>query len=574
MPNKITIDLIRRKAEHNEGLIHTLEELSLHQEELETIDDTLGCNCRRLKILYLQNNIIGEMKNLHHMKELQYLNLALNNISKVEGLKSCEFLNKLDLTVNFVDMDELESSITAMEGNRHLADLYMMGNPCQAWAGFEAYVIARLPQLERLDGKEITRTDRIKAQQRLPALVEEITPLADEVRRRKRNEKRTTGHGDGDESHQDDRTKDGRKEAEGDVGSGHHPPAPAKSDEVRTAIYREMAEQKKEKEDRQRENLPRDRNFDAEQVSKWPGWRGGMARQRESEGTIRQCNEGKLEFRFEETHSAAFSSLAGGGGSRRSGDGGDIVLEVGVPKHLDSSLIDVDVLRLSLQAEVRAGEAKARRSKTTGSLVITMPKVNPDQSIGLVPSDGRRRTPGVVADRAAASKSAATNDVGRTKRRTARAPTLAALMMEEAQAAAAASKKGGDDEGNDGEAEPPQQAVSIRGLVGPRHGGLDVESTPDVVEVASSVKRLGATSISNRVHTTTPPPADTLASTAVPTGLPTPPTRYEGKAHGQACPPQPKIAVAPPAPPTGDSVALARAGGQEGAEGAPARGGS
>lgn len=53
------------------------------QEELESINYTLGCNCRRLKILYLQNNIIGEMQNLHHMKELEYLNLALNNISKV-----------------------------------------------------------------------------------------------------------------------------------------------------------------------------------------------------------------------------------------------------------------------------------------------------------------------------------------------------------------------------------------------------------------------------------------------------------------------------------------------------------
>lgn len=52
----------------------------------------------------------------------------------------------------------------------------------KSWAGFEAYVIARLPQLERLDGKEITRTARIKAQQRLPALREEIVPLAEEVR--------------------------------------------------------------------------------------------------------------------------------------------------------------------------------------------------------------------------------------------------------------------------------------------------------------------------------------------------------------------------------------------------------
>ena len=51
----------------------------------------------------------------------------------------------------------------------------------KSWAGFEAYVIARLPQLERLDGKEITRTARIKAQQRLPALRREIVPLAGEV---------------------------------------------------------------------------------------------------------------------------------------------------------------------------------------------------------------------------------------------------------------------------------------------------------------------------------------------------------------------------------------------------------
>lgn len=55
-------------------------------------------------------------------------------MTQVEGLQSCEFLNKLDLTVNFVDIDELESSVTAMEGNQHLGDLYMMGNPCQVHA--------------------------------------------------------------------------------------------------------------------------------------------------------------------------------------------------------------------------------------------------------------------------------------------------------------------------------------------------------------------------------------------------------------------------------------------------------
>ncbi|CAN0527067.1 unnamed protein product, partial [Ectocarpus sp. 12 AP-2014] len=236
------------------------------QEELESIDDTLGCNCRRLKILYLQNNIIGKMQNLHHMKELEYLNLALNNISKVEGLQSCEFLNKLDLTVNFVDMDELENSVSAMEGNRHLKDLYMMGNPCQSWAGFEAYTIARLPQLERLDGKEITRTDRIKALQRLPALRKEIPLLAQEV---------TSGGVDTDDHPTAPAKSDGATDQPGHDArpSGTDKPCDGKGEEeeltkhtpeARTAIYREMAEQKRDKEERQKENLPKDRNFELE----------------------------------------------------------------------------------------------------------------------------------------------------------------------------------------------------------------------------------------------------------------------------------------------------------------------
>jgi protein TilB len=47
----------------------------------------------------------------------------------------------------------------------------MIGNPAQSdWPGFSSYVIACLPQLERLDGKEITRSMRITAQQQLPQL--------------------------------------------------------------------------------------------------------------------------------------------------------------------------------------------------------------------------------------------------------------------------------------------------------------------------------------------------------------------------------------------------------------------
>ncbi|GMI51148.1 hypothetical protein TeGR_g4125, partial [Tetraparma gracilis] len=86
----ITRELIRKRAEHNEGMISTLEELTLHQEELTSIDACLGQSCRQIKILLLQNNIIGRMENLRHMKTLEYLNLALNNIARIEGLERCE----------------------------------------------------------------------------------------------------------------------------------------------------------------------------------------------------------------------------------------------------------------------------------------------------------------------------------------------------------------------------------------------------------------------------------------------------------------------------------------------------
>lgn len=47
----------------------------------------------------------------------------------------------------------------------------MLGNPSQVdWDGFNAYVIGTLPQLQYIDGKEITKTQRITALQQLPRL--------------------------------------------------------------------------------------------------------------------------------------------------------------------------------------------------------------------------------------------------------------------------------------------------------------------------------------------------------------------------------------------------------------------
>ncbi len=89
--SKITQELLRKRAEHNEGMLSNLEELTLHQQDLEKIEN-LEVYCRHLKILYLQNNLIPKMEGLAKLKELEYLNLAVNNVSKIEGIRTCESL--------------------------------------------------------------------------------------------------------------------------------------------------------------------------------------------------------------------------------------------------------------------------------------------------------------------------------------------------------------------------------------------------------------------------------------------------------------------------------------------------
>eukprot|EP00058_Branchiostoma_floridae_P024446 XP_002609936.1 hypothetical protein BRAFLDRAFT_85884 [Branchiostoma floridae] len=154
-------DLIRKRAEHNECEIYSLEEISLHQQGVERIEH-LDRWCRDLKILYLQNNVIPKIENVGRLKKLEYLNLALNNVERIENLEGCESLKKLDLTVNFVG--EL-TSVEHLQQNQFLQELYLTGNPCTDYDGYRQYVVTTLPQLKTLDGKIIQKTERILARQ-------------------------------------------------------------------------------------------------------------------------------------------------------------------------------------------------------------------------------------------------------------------------------------------------------------------------------------------------------------------------------------------------------------------------
>ena len=77
----LTHELIRRKAEHNEGMLHNLEEIALHQLDIDKIECLNNCRC--LKIVYLQCNLIRQIEGLGRLKELDYLLRAVTEYQQV-----------------------------------------------------------------------------------------------------------------------------------------------------------------------------------------------------------------------------------------------------------------------------------------------------------------------------------------------------------------------------------------------------------------------------------------------------------------------------------------------------------
>lgn len=166
----VTEKLIRKKSEHNDLIISTLTEITLHQENIEKIENIQNW-CRDLTILLLQNNLISKIENLHKLKKLEYLNLAINNVEVIENLGQLESLQKLDLTLNFIG--EL-TSVQSLSGNYNLEELTLTGNPCTDFVGYREYVIVVLPQLKRLDSEDVSRTERFQATKKFPGIKKKI----------------------------------------------------------------------------------------------------------------------------------------------------------------------------------------------------------------------------------------------------------------------------------------------------------------------------------------------------------------------------------------------------------------
>lgn len=258
----------------------------------------------------------------------------------------------------------------------------MLGNPSQSnWPdnGFYEYVIASLPQLELLDGKEVHRSDRIKALQVFPERQRYLREQAAIVRSQKAaaiaaeqqqessssdNVIEVSSHGVTDISLAPDGPVPDAKKASVLQSDDKVPYTP----HTRREMYLELAEQKETEEARKRENQPKERNPDKEHIATLARIRS--QEQADDDASVRQCNEGKWVFRLHDELET-------------------IVLEVDLPRFLDTSLIDVDVhpayvsivaknklLRLRFPERVHSDAGTAERSKVTGTLRLTLPKAH------------------------------------------------------------------------------------------------------------------------------------------------------------------------------------------------------
>ncbi|KAL4423280.1 hypothetical protein ABPG77_004549 [Micractinium sp. CCAP 211/92] len=351
---RITVDLLRRRAEHNDRCLATLQEIGLHAQGIQRLE-LLNQHCRALRILLLQNNLIAKIEGLHRLKELEQLNLALNNITRVQNLQRCESLRRLDLTANFVDLPGL-LSLRSLAELEHLEELHLLGNPCASWPGYRPYVLGVLPRLASLDGKPVRPSERIAAAQQLP-----------ELETRLRAELAAQGiDPDAVAQVEDDSLLEGEVQETGHVdehGQLVRPWCPA----TRILEQREAEAEAAAAEAKRRAAQEAGAGLLGAGELEHPP-RTGFPPLAEGD-VLYQKNEGKWEYVLGE-----------------SACGRSLQLDVAFGRYLDTSAIQADVqprcvrllakgrlLQLALPEEVAPDAAVAQRSKVTGNLLITMP---------------------------------------------------------------------------------------------------------------------------------------------------------------------------------------------------------
>ncbi|PIK36451.1 hypothetical protein BSL78_26718 [Apostichopus japonicus] len=134
-----------------------LQHLSLAHNNIKKIQNIENLS---LKYLNLRGNQVEKVENLSSLKYLQHLDLSGNNISSLQGVEGNRVMEILDFENNQIgDIAEIEH----IKDLRLLRSLNLLRNPIQDTADYRLSLLFRLPQLSELDRHRAEAEEKVSA---------------------------------------------------------------------------------------------------------------------------------------------------------------------------------------------------------------------------------------------------------------------------------------------------------------------------------------------------------------------------------------------------------------------------
>lgn len=105
-----------------------------------------------LEELYLQQNQVPRIENLHANTKLCLLDLAMNKVTKLENLHHLPLLRDLWMNWNFLeDTDENKEYLRCLP----LTTIYLADNPMSMHDSYREMLVNAIPTLTQIDGNQL-----------------------------------------------------------------------------------------------------------------------------------------------------------------------------------------------------------------------------------------------------------------------------------------------------------------------------------------------------------------------------------------------------------------------------------
>lgn len=107
---------------------------------------------KSLKTLILSGNNITELENLHHLKQLQNLEMEKNGIENISNLAifGCKDLKKISFAYNKIPVSYLDDLLMLLEAFNTLEEVNFVGNEVVAHKLYRARIM-QYPHIKVLD---------------------------------------------------------------------------------------------------------------------------------------------------------------------------------------------------------------------------------------------------------------------------------------------------------------------------------------------------------------------------------------------------------------------------------------